>query len=131
MIATILSPSTLRLQKHTDLSAHDFDALSRLPRLFDFTYASSWRLYGTNPITVYSCRALLSNRAVASLVTKFTELFWLFLRRQLPQRLNGGGISRDENIELSFGIRTPAIQERTTAPSYSAQQDARASSHVG
>jgi hypothetical protein len=94
MIAEILASSPLRLQKHTDLHAHDFGPLFLLPRLVDFPFASSWRLYGINHAAPYSYRLLLSNRAVTSLVTKFAELFWLFLRRQLLLRLNGGDISR-------------------------------------
>ena len=94
MIAEIPVPSPLRLQKHTDLRAQDFDPHSHLPRLVDFPFSSSWRLYGINPVAPYSYRPLLSNRAVTSLFTKFTELFWLFLRRQPLLRLNGGDISR-------------------------------------
>ena len=49
MIAEMPAPSPSRLQKHTDLRAQDCGLLSLLPRLFDFRYPSSWRLYGINP----------------------------------------------------------------------------------
>jgi hypothetical protein len=78
MIADIPAPSPLRLHKHTDLRAHGFGPLSHLPRPVDFPFASNWRLYGIYPVKPYSDRPLLSNRAVTSLVTKLTELFWLF-----------------------------------------------------
>jgi hypothetical protein len=90
MIEEIPTPLPLRLQKDTDLGAHDFGPLSLLLRFVDFPYASSWRLYEINPVARYSYRPLLSNRLIASLVTKLTELFWLFLRRHPLQRLNGG-----------------------------------------
>jgi len=95
MFAEITEPSPLRPQKHTDLRAYDFDPISRLPRTVDFPYASSWRLYGINPVALYSYRSLLSNRVVVNLVTKLTELFWLFLRRQPLQRLKGGDVNRN------------------------------------
>jgi hypothetical protein len=94
MIAEIPAPSMLRLQKHTDIRAHDFGLLSPLPRFVDVPYASSWRLYGINPVAPYSYRPLLYSSAVASLVTKIKELFWLFLWRQPLPRLPGRDISR-------------------------------------
>jgi hypothetical protein len=94
MLAEITAPSQPGLQKNIDLRAQDCGPLTLLLRLVDSHYPSSWRLYGINPIATYSYRPLLSNRAVARLVTKLTELFWLVLRRQPLQRLTGGDISR-------------------------------------